>query len=83
MIELIWVSDAMEAQSQSARRTLLWQRWSSQAGNASPFGISLRPVDSQDTRVSVPTTNTSVATTSNGGAVIIQPVPQSMHGIDV
>src|SRR4029077_12098919 len=25
MIELIWASDAMEAQSQSARRTLLWQ----------------------------------------------------------
>jgi len=48
MIELIWVSDAMESQSQSARRTLLWQRWSNRAGNASPFGICLRPVDPQD-----------------------------------
>jgi len=54
MIELIWVSDAMEAQSQSARRTLLWQRWSSRAGNASPFGICLRPVDSQDTKAPFP-----------------------------
>jgi hypothetical protein len=47
MIELIWVSDAIEAQSQSALRTLLWQRWSSRAGNVSPFGICLRPVDPQ------------------------------------
>jgi len=54
MIELIWVSDAMEAQSQSARRTLLWQRWSSRAGNASPFGICLRPVDAQDTKAPFP-----------------------------
>jgi hypothetical protein len=28
MIELIWVSDAKEAQSPRARRTLLWERWS-------------------------------------------------------
>ena len=54
MIEFVWVSDAMEAQSQSARRTLLWQRWSSRAGNASPFGICLRPVDSQDTKAPFP-----------------------------
>jgi len=28
MIELLWVSDAHEAQSERARRTLLWERWS-------------------------------------------------------
>ena len=49
MTELLWVSDAREAQSQSTRRTLLWERWSGQEGNASPFGICLRPFDSQDT----------------------------------
>jgi len=49
MIELLWVSDAREAQSQSTRRTLLWERWSGREDNASPFGICLRPVDSQDT----------------------------------
>lgn len=48
MIELLWVSDASEAQSQSARRTLLWERWSGREHNASPFGICLRPVDPQD-----------------------------------
>jgi hypothetical protein len=48
MIELFWVSDASEAQSQSARRTLLWERWSGREHNASPFGICLRPVDPQD-----------------------------------
>ena len=49
MIELLWVSDAREAQSQSTSRTLLWERWSGRENNASPFGICLRPVDSQDT----------------------------------
>jgi hypothetical protein len=47
MIELLWVSDAREAQSQSTRRTLLWERWSGREDNASPFGICLRPADSQ------------------------------------
>jgi len=54
MIELFWVSDAIEAQSQSARRTLLWERWSGREHNASPFGICLRPVDPQDTELPFP-----------------------------
>ncbi len=49
MIELFWVSDASEAQNQSTRRTLLWERWSGREAQASPFGICLRPVDPQDT----------------------------------
>jgi hypothetical protein len=49
MIELFWVSDASEAQSQSTRRTLLWERWSGRQSNASPFGICVRPVHPQDT----------------------------------
>jgi len=54
MIELIWISDASEAQSQSARRTLLWERWSGREHNSSPFGICLRPVDPQDTAAPFP-----------------------------
>jgi len=54
MIELVWVSDVSEAQSQSARRTLLWERWSGREHNASPFGICLRPVDPQDTGLPFP-----------------------------
>ena len=46
MIELVWVSDAKEAQSPRARRTLLWERWSGRAVDASPFGICLRPANS-------------------------------------
>jgi|SRR5215813_2706437 len=49
MIELFCVSDAKEAQSQSTRRTLLWERWSGRQGNASPFGICVRPVHPQQT----------------------------------
>lgn len=55
MIELLWVSDAREAQSQATRRTLLWERWSGREEKASPFGIGLRPVDSLDTEPPVPT----------------------------
>jgi hypothetical protein len=47
MIELMWVSDAAEAQSPLTRRTLLWERWSNRASGASPFGICLRPVTDQ------------------------------------
>jgi hypothetical protein len=54
MIELLWVSDAKEAQSESPRRTLLWERWSGREGGASPFGICLRPVDSQDQELPFP-----------------------------
>lgn len=48
MIELFWVSDAREAQSQSTRRTLLWERWLGRQGKASPFGICVRPVQAED-----------------------------------
>lgn len=48
MIELLWVCDAKEAQSERSRRTLLWERWSGREGKASPFGICLRPVGSRD-----------------------------------
>lgn len=43
MIELFWVDDPNQAQNQSTRKTLLWQRWTRRNGNASPFGICLRP----------------------------------------
>jgi len=47
MIELLWVSDRAEAQSENTRRTLLWERWSGRRSGASPFGVCLRPADSQ------------------------------------
>jgi hypothetical protein len=45
MIELLWVSDPEEAQSQIAKPTLLWERWSGRHGGTSPFGICVRPAD--------------------------------------
>jgi hypothetical protein len=47
MIELLWVSNPTEAQNEITGRTLLWERWSDREGNACPFGICLRPTDSQ------------------------------------
>jgi glyoxalase-like protein len=54
MIELFWVKHTNEAQCPTTRRTLLWERWSGRKGNASPFGICLRPVDSRDTEPPFP-----------------------------
>ncbi len=54
MIELLWVSDAKEVQSECPRRTLLWERWSGREGEASPFGICLRPADSKNTESPFP-----------------------------
>jgi hypothetical protein len=45
MIELLWVNDPREAQSEATRRTLLWDRWSARESTASPLGICVRPVD--------------------------------------
>jgi hypothetical protein len=54
MIELVWVDDAEEARSECSRPTQLWERWTSRAGKSSPFGICVRPVDSQDTESPFP-----------------------------
>ena len=48
MIELLWVSDAREAQNQATKRTSLWERWCGGSDRSSPFGICLRPTGSQD-----------------------------------
>jgi hypothetical protein len=42
-LELLWVSDPAEAQSELVRPTQLWQRWSQRRSGASPFGVLLRP----------------------------------------
>lgn len=54
MIELLWVCDPSEAQSEGSRPTLLWERWSGRAGGACPFGICLRPADPRQTDSSFP-----------------------------
>ena len=45
MIELLWVEDAVEAQSERTRRTRLWDRWVNRASGSCPFGICVRPID--------------------------------------
>jgi len=42
-LELLWVSDPLEAQSELVRPTQLWPRWSQRRSGASPFGVCLRP----------------------------------------
>lgn len=47
-IELLWVSNADEAQSEPTRRTRLWERWSKAPRAACPFGIVLRAGSTPD-----------------------------------
>lgn len=47
MLELLWVHNAAEAQSENTRPTYLWERWSGRAQGTCPFGVCLRPVEGQ------------------------------------
>ena len=48
-LELFWVADAREAQSQLAAPTRLWPRWSRRRDtDVSPFAVILRPDDGGD-----------------------------------
>jgi hypothetical protein len=50
MLELLWICDREEAQSEPIRRTRLWERSASRHNGACPFGICLRPAKgSEDT----------------------------------
>lgn len=42
MVELLWVHDPLEAQSEAVCRTRLWERWRDR-NRVCPFGICLRP----------------------------------------
>jgi hypothetical protein len=42
-LELLWVCDPVEAQSEVTRRTRLWERWSARRQSACPLGVVLRP----------------------------------------
>jgi hypothetical protein len=57
-LELFWVRDAEEAQSELAAPTRLWDRWSQRGQAASPFAIVLRPGDG-DAGVAPPFPSTS------------------------
>jgi hypothetical protein len=43
MLELVWVQNPAEAQSEPIRPTQLWPRWSQRRSGACPFGVGLRP----------------------------------------
>ena len=54
MIELLWVSDPRDSQSDATRRTLLWDRWSARDSRASPFGVCVRPANPENTELPFP-----------------------------
>jgi hypothetical protein len=41
-LELLWVHDPAEAQSEATRPTHLWSRWAGRDGRTCPFGLCLR-----------------------------------------
>jgi hypothetical protein len=42
-LELLWLHDQREAQSEATRRTCFWERWSGRTTGACPFGLIFRP----------------------------------------
>jgi len=42
-LEMLWVSDPAEAQSEQSRGTFLWERWSGRNSGACPVGFCFRP----------------------------------------
>ncbi|MEA5448968.1 hypothetical protein VB780_10340 [Leptolyngbya sp. CCNP1308] len=47
MLELLWVHNAAEAQSDVTRPTYLWERWAGRSQDTCPFGVCLRPIEGQ------------------------------------
>src|SRR4051812_11188275 len=47
-LELLWVNDAIEAQSEVIKPTRLWERWVGRARGVCPFGVGFRPKTQHD-----------------------------------
>ena len=43
-LELLWVQDPAQAQSEAVAPTRLWSRWAERQTGASPFGLGVRPL---------------------------------------
>jgi hypothetical protein len=55
MLELLWVTNPSEAQSDRTRRTRLWERCERQDDAVSPFGIIFRPLGETSVTAPFPT----------------------------
>src|SRR6266436_6531254 len=42
-LELLWVTDPAEAQSEAIQPTHLWERWKRRGSGGCPFGLGFRP----------------------------------------
>jgi hypothetical protein len=49
-LELLWVSDIAEAQSEPIQKAHLWERWKSRTSGACPIGLGFRPKGQDDDR---------------------------------
>lgn len=54
MLELLWVQNPEEAQSELIRRSRLWERWNQRGGLACPFGLCLRPRAGSEGKLAFP-----------------------------
>jgi Glyoxalase-like domain len=54
MLEVLWISDANEAQSEITRPTRLWERCQTQSNLTCPFGLCLRPSSGSNAKAPFP-----------------------------
>ena len=47
-LELLWISDVVDASSETSEPTRLLERWRGRAAQASPFGVALRPTQNPE-----------------------------------
>jgi hypothetical protein len=54
MLELPWVENSIDAQSEQTAPTQLWERWSGRHDGTCPFGIIVRPANNESTLAPFP-----------------------------
>ena len=54
MLELLWVHNPAEAQSEPIHRTRLWERWVDRHNRVCPFGFCLRPALGSEGAIAFP-----------------------------
>jgi len=54
-LELLWVNEPTEAQSEAIRPTYLWERWVSRDSGVCPFGFGFRPATQHASEAPFPT----------------------------
>jgi len=83
MLELVWVADPAEAQSERTRRTRLWDRCEGRDTGANPFGIIFRSAGVQSAPAPFPTWSYAPAYLPAGVSMQIAEGTTLIHAVPI